>query len=375
MVDYYGNRHGEVFTFKRVSWAQFATRDAEVATYTQFTGGSVEYGAFSALKVTGSFEYVGDMPDTTDLLRVYYSFADDAGEVSEPVPLGTFVLGFGGVKYTPAAAGQLLQKGTVSGYSTLKVLQDRLCGLPLTFPAGTDPVAKAVEIVQSMGLRVNAPASTSYSLASPHTFEADDSYLTVVNWLLTNCSTQYQAAFVDGYGVVQIQEYSEPGQRSPVATFRDDAHSIMLPEVEEETGWQSADNVVRLYYESDTEALWAVAKNKSGSRASLANRGNREQTFYEEVDEIADLAALEALASSRLKDRSAEIEHVSLTHAWLPLQPNDAVAVVYANMTWTGTVQSMRLKLAPSAQTKTQLRRTISAALEIETDGGTLWTL
>ena len=372
MADYTTSRTNERFIFKRVRWANFSTTDAEIATYTQFTGGSVSYGLYSALKAAGSFDFTGDAPDTTDLLRVYYQFTDANGQTSEMHALGTFLIGADSITNRPNGAS-LLKSGTVKGYSLLKVLQDRLCGLPYTIPAGTDPIAYAANICSNLGLRVNYPKGNAFTLSNPHTFEPDDSMLEVVNWLLANNSPQYQGATVDGYGVVILKEYEEPNAKQPTATFVDDENSIMLPEVEEENEWQSSENVARLYYESETGAMWACAKAMSGSRASLANRGNREITLYEQIDECADLDALRALAVSRVKDASAEIERVTLTHAFTPIQTGDSVSVQYANMSWTGTVQNMEIALEPSAQTKTQLRKYISAALDIDTDGAILW--
>ena len=372
MADYTTSRTNERFVFKRVRWQGFATTDAEIATYTQFTGGSVSYGLYTTLKATGSFDYVGDAPDATDLLRVYYQFTDANGDTSDMHALGTFFVGADEVTHSPNG-NSLLKSGTVKGYSTLKVLQDRLCGLPVTIPAGTNPITYAATLCANLGLRVNYPKGNAYTLANPHTFEPDDSVLEVVNWLLANNSPQYQGATVDGYGVVIFKEYEEPNAKQPVYTFRDDAHSVMLPEVEEENEWQASEDVARLYYESDTGAMWASAKALSGSRASLANRGNREITLYEQIDECADLNALKALAVSRVKDASAEIERVSLVHGFVPLEMGDSASVEYADKTWTGTVQNMEIALAPSAQTKTQLRKYISAALDVETDGGVLW--
>ena len=372
MVDWKGNRHRSRFIFKRVRWSTFGETDEEIATYTQFTGGSIEYGAYTALKCSGSFNYVGDAPDAIDLMRVYYTFADDAGEEAEPVALGTFLLGFDTIANTRTGE-DMLQSGTVTGFSVLKVLQDVLCGLPMTVPAGSDPVALAAQIVESMGLRANYPKNTDYSLRNPHTFEPDDSMLTVVNWLLTNCSEQFQAAYVDGYGVVQIQPYEEPAAKTPRETFRDDYKSIMLPTVEEQNEWQDAPNVVRLYYEDDTCAMWACARNLSGSRASLDRRGGREVTYYEQVDEIADLDALKALTVTRLKDKSGETEHVTFTHAYVPLENGDAVRIEYVDRTWAGNIQNMHVDIAPSASTQTQLRKYISVALVVEVTGGIIW--
>ena len=369
MAEYTSNRSAERFTYRRVSWATWD----EKSTYLNITGGNISYGAYTTLKVSAEFSYTGTAPDTTDLLRVYYSFTDASGQRSDEHALGTFLVGYDTVQNLPAG-NALMQSGSVQGFSTLKVLQDRLCGLPLTIPAGTDPIAYAVSIINGCGLRANVQQDTAYSLSSPHTFEPDDNYLTVVNWCLTNCPTQYQAATVDGYGTVQVQPYQDPGARTPVWTFRDDEHSIMLPAISEENEWQTSTNVVRLYYESDTTAMWASASNDNGSRTSLNRRGGRETTYYEQVDEVADLADLQALAVSRLRDRSAEIERVSLVHAFVPIGSGDAIRIEYADRAWSGTVQNLTIALAPSAQCQTQIRRAVSAALDVTVAGAVLWT-
>lgn len=374
MVDFYGHRSRETFTYKRVRWSTFADRDEEVAEYTQFVdGGDIEYGAYTNLKVSGSFEFVGEAPDTTDLLRVYYRFTDEHGETSPDYALGTFIVGYT-ERQNRQGGGGLIQEGTVTASSLLKPLSDRLCGLPLTIPAGTDPVAYAEALAASLGLRVNCYRPTSYALAGPHTFEPNDSWLTVVNWCLTNNSTQYQAAYVDGYGVIQMQPYVPPTERTPSAVFRDDERSIMAPEVVEANDWQDAENTVRLYYEDELCAMWASAVNVSGARTSLDARGGRERTYFERLDECTSLDALKATALTRLMDRASEIERVTLTHAWLPLDTGDTVAIEYSGTAWTGSVQNMHVDLIPSVPCQTQIRRAVPASIDVEVDGAVLWS-
>lgn len=372
-MSYTTSRRSERFIYKRVRWSDFANAGGnEVSTYLQFTGGTISRGAYTTLKTSAQLNFTGQAPDTTDLVRIYYTFEDDDGTVHTDC-LGTFLIGAGTVAYAPDGHG-LVANGAVTGYSTLKVLQDRLCGLPLTLNVGTDPIAYAVSMIQAAGLPVNAPSSTSYALTSPHTFEPDDTWLTVVNWCLTNCSTQFQAAWPDEFGVIQVQPYQDPTSRSAVWTFADGSDSILLPSVSEESSWEGSANVVRLYYEDEAHAMWASAENASGSRSSLDARGGRETTYYEQVDEVADLAALQALAVTRLRDRSAEIEHVTIGHAFAPIGAGDPVAVKYGGSSWTGTVQNMDINLAPGAMCTTQIRRYVSAALTIAVDGAEIWS-
>ena len=372
-MSYTTNRSAERFIFKRVRWSDFGTTGGkEVSTYLQFTGGTVSRGAYTTLKTSAQLTFTGQAPDPVDLVRIYYTFTDDMGSESTDC-LGTFLVGYDATSYVPDGPG-LVSTGSVTGYSTLKVLSDRLCGLPLTLPAGTDPIAYAVTMIQAVGLPCNYPTGTSYSLGSPHTFEPADTWLTVVNWCLTNCSTQFQAAYPDAFGVIQVQPYQDPTTRSAVWTFTDGADSILLPDVSEDNAWQGSANVVRLYYEDEGCAMWASAENASGSRSSLDARGMRETTYYEQVDEVADLAALQALAVTRLRDRSAEVEHVTIGHAFAPIGAGDPVAVRYGGQSWTGTVQNMDIQLSPGGMCTTQLRRYVSAALTITVDGAEIWS-
>lgn len=372
-VSYTTNRHGEVFTYRRVSWVDFATADVELEDYSNITGGQVERGAYTLLKTSALISFTGTEPDTTDLLRIYYRFTDEHGENSGDIALGTFLLGYNSVSYTPATPGTLKSGGTVTGYSMLKVLQQRMCGLPLTIPAGTDPIDYAVALMRSRGLRVNVQKNAAYSLANPHTFEPDDTELTVVNWCCSNNTTQYSAPWPDAYGVIQVQPYTDTAD-APVWTFADDGESIMQPELSGENEWQSATNVVRLYYEDESTAMWASASNDSGAKSSLDARGGREATYYEQVDEVASLSALQALAVSKLMAEASEIERVTLTHGYCPIGTGDPVAIRYADRSWNGSVQNMTIRLTPGAMTTTQIRRFVPATLDVTVGGAILWS-
>ena len=76
----------------------------------------------------------------------------------------------------------------------------------------------------------------------------------------------------------------------------------------------------------------------------------------------------------QLVDQSAEIEKVTLTHAYIDgMQPNDAIEIEYSVMAWRGNVTNMSVNLAPSTPCTTQLRRFVPNSLTITTDGGVLW--
>ena len=373
-----GNRAKEQYAYRRVKWNPGeADHFAELESYGNITSGTVELSAFTDTKATCSFQFEGGTPpDTTDLVRIYYSFEDDDGDCHETA-IGTFFVSYGDVAYM--RDGQtLMERGSADGSSVLSSLIERKLGAPYTIASNTDCVDAAVALVEGFGLPTNSPSSPGVVTTAAHTFEPDDSWLTVINWLLT--SANYQAAYPDPYGNVMMVPYVDPESRAITATFRDDEHSIMRPEVEMANDWMDTPNVVRVYYETDDECLAASASLTSGARASLAGRGGREVTYVEQVDELtgatqADrIAALKAYARQRLVDQSAEIEKVTLTHAYLDgIKPNDAIAIEYSGMTWRGNVTNMQVTLEPSTQCKTSLRRFVSNSLTITTQGGAVW--
>lgn len=365
-VDLLSNRTNETYTYRRVDWSTWQ----EGQDLGDVVSGSIELGAFTDLKATCSFSFVGtEAPEQDSLIRIYYGFTDDQGEVAEFM-LGTFLIG-----YSTVSRVEDRLSGTADGYSVLKVLSDKKYGMPFTVAAGEQPIAKAVSLMEGLGLRVEVGEESSYQLTSDHTFDPDDSYLTIVNWLLT--SADYMAVTPDARGVCQVRKAN--ANRAPVATFEDDDHSIMYPEVSTENDWQSTPNVVRAYYETDECAIWATASNVSGSKASLDNRGNRELTLYESVSELdgedaaAKLANLQTFATNKLLDNSGEIERVSLSHPYVPLTPNDAITVKYGDFDWTGNVTNLRINLMPSTKCDTETRRLVAPTVTVEVDGGVLW--
>jgi hypothetical protein len=366
MIDLFGNRANETYTYRSVSWPDFV----EGADLGNVTAGNVELSAFSDLKATCSFQFEGgEEPNTNDLVRIYYSFDDDNGEHSE-FCIGTFFIGYADANYR-LNGDTLIASGRVNGWSTLKVLQDVQIGYAYTVSAGTYAIAKAIEIIQNAGLPVNVANESTYQLSNDHTFQPKDTLLTMVNWLCT--AADYQAPYPDAYGTIQIQQYIDPSERATVATFKDDGQSIMYPDISIENDWQEIPNVYRLYYSTDEIAIRAEARNISGSKASLDRRGGRELVEVADVSELAGAdssamaANLESMAAAKLLNNSQEIERVELSHPYIPLVANDAVQVNYANRAWAGNVQNIKIDLAPATQCNTVLRRFIPSTITVQT--------
>lgn len=368
MADYTGNRHNEVFTYKRVSWDNWVEHEA----YPWITSGSLELAADSDLKVTGSFEFEGNtLPDTSDLMRVYYDFDDDNGEHVHNA-LATLFVAYSGVENVATSTG-IKSRGTLDGSSVLKALQDKKYGAPFTVTANENAIYKAVTLITSIGLNVDyTPDSTV--LGADHTFDSGVSYLDIVNWLCQ--AAGYSPAVPDVYGTVILQPFTDVITQDASVIFANDDKSIMYPEVNVNNDWSETYNVVKLLYNTDKACITAEAKNLSGSKASLDARGGREQTYYEETSELPDdtakMEALVNLAESKLRELSCDVEYVTISHAYRPLAINEAVQVNYSDMTWTGTLENLNIELTPAVRCQSKLKRELYDNITVEKAGEVL---
>lgn len=353
MIDYTSNRHNETYTYKRVSWGNWAEHEE----YPWITDGSIEYSADSDLKVTGSFNFEGnELPNTSDMLRVYYDFDDDNGE-HEHDALATLFISYAELEHIDTITG-VKSKGTIDGASVLKVLQEKIYGAPYTITANTNAIYKAVTLIKSCGLNVDYTPDITV-LSSDHTFDSGATYLDMVNWL---CDTAgYMPATPDAYGTIELQPYTDTINQSAAVTFTNDDNSIMYPELNVANDWADTPNVVKLLYNTDQACIVAEARNESGSRASLDSRGGREQTLYEETSELPDnaskITSLIDLAETKLRAVSCDIEYVTISHAYRPLRLYELITVNYADMIWGGTLDTFNISLAPSTKCQSKIKR------------------
>lgn len=362
----------ERYVFRRVKWPSWE----EGEDWPQITGGEVELSAFSDLKVTGSLSFEGaEVPDDNDLVRIYYGHADSSGAETF-APLATLLFSAPQPEYDGMTVS-----GTLDCQSTLAILAAKSYGAPFTVTAGTKAVQKAMELVESLGLRVNNPDKSAYVLGSDHTFSADEAnYLSIVNWLLD--AAGYASAWVDAFGNVQMTPYVEPLERPISITLADDENSILYPELSKRSDYSDTPNVVRLIYETDAETLVASAANVDpDSRASLSVR-KYEVTFSESVSELpgettaARLESLKALAKQKLVDKSSGIEYVDGKCQYRDgLEPNNAVRIDYvrAGIDWSGAITNVGVKLELGMPADFSARRFLRSGFKIETAGEILW--
>ena len=353
-MDYLGNRHGERFIFKRVSPDTYL----EHGSYDYITDGEIELSTESDLVITGSFSFEGyEIPDTNDLVRIYYRFTDDFGDTKSHA-LATLFTSYSDLTYVDTTGG-LKASGTLEGQSVLSVLQDDIYGAPFIVKRNENVIYKAQTLIREHGLLVEYTPS-SYVMSSDHTFDAGTNYLEIVKWLVE------QAGYViypDEMGVVQMQPYDELQRADVKMTFRNDKKSIMYPELEAENSWQETPNVYKLLYNVDTCCMLATARNLSGSRASLDARGGRAQVEFDETGELPEtgnrLENLMNKAVDELKKVSADVEYVTMKHAWCPIYVYDQIKIKYSDLEWQGGLENMSITLAPATETQTKIKRVL----------------
>lgn len=391
-MDWSGNRHKEKFTYRIVDWETWK----EVGEVGNIISGNLYLSALNDMRATGNFEYDGgSAPNPNDLVRIYYTFSDDYGRTLDPYPIATLFINYSEYDshavYSVNEQGEYIATnirvhGTANGDSVLKVMQDKIYGKPFIVSNGMNYVSTAKTMVESLGLRTNNPQPSARvrTRKADGILDADKTYQNIVNYLLN--TADYSACYPNAMGEVQITPYTALDKRSVVWTFKNNENSIIEDGVTRKNNWQSVPNVCRCYYSSDVCSCVAVAKNYSGSRVSLAERGGRELTLYEDTSSTDEsdssisgetpediFANLKTHTLNKLKDNSNETDYIVIKHPYIPIFPNDAIAAEYSptlenGIIWSGTVTSMNISLAVGTYTQTEARRFIDAGMNIAID-------
>lgn len=330
------------------------------------TGGSIELGAFTDTRMDARIDFEGEAVPDAAMVRIWYAFTDAYG-VHEEYPLAT---GYAAVGDVTVTGGRV--SGSLTVASPLRILANDGAGYPYTVKAGAAAVALAADICEARGLRVIASES-SWAPSADHVFEASDSWLTVVNWLLT--SAGFAAAWPDAMGWVHMEPYRAPSDRAVTASFANDEASVIVPGIVRTV--EGGGSIVRLSYADEQCSVWAAAW--TGSTALM-------ESVRESVDELegetaaAKAESLIAEAKRRALDAAGTTERLKFTAAWMPLMPNDAAAFDYVSDAkgariegWRGSVASMSISLEPSAPTSMELRRLLPHGGEPASEGGVLW--
>lgn len=356
-VKWHGQRRNTTYRFYGVNWDSKAIE----VEYETVTGGTLEWSAFTDTKADGKLDYVGEPPVSPDdeqarMLQVAMSFEDEHGEVWEQT-LGTYIVTRPQPTLKPGR-----KEGSVDMSSPLVVLLSRRSPWPYTIKAGTNAIAKAAELVTACGLTLGADYTDAYTTKTAHTFKVEDSYLKIVNWLLS-CAG-YSSADIDTQGNIVFPKPNTSEQA--VWTFTNDDTSTIYPEVKDEDNISERANVYQMTYTKDTECLWAQALNSSPVDPSSTVNLRYRVTEQENVTELdggtwsARLANLKNMVKAKMLDNLSLIYYRTIKSAWIPLSTGDPISTVIDGEEWGGNVTNLQLSLAPEQETTIKARRFVT---------------
>lgn len=244
---------------------------------------------------------------------------------------------------------------TVDLLSKMAVVDEDTVESRYSLPAGTPIISTVVALIQSTGeTRIAATGSTA-ALSSPMVWDAGTSKLTIVNDLLA--AAGYWSLWCDGGGQYRVEPYVLPADRPVAWTFAAGQYAIHQPGWEHEQDLASVPNrfVVVGQGSDEVPALSAVATNEDPeSRFSFQTRGRwitRTETGAEGTQ-----AVLDALAQRRLIDAMSPVAKLGVTHAIVPLNPNDVIDFRGRDHSARATIQRMSFDLSFDAQCRAEWR-------------------
>lgn len=357
----------ESLTYRRVAWPLY--REAE--NIGNITMGSFEV-SFDGVGASGSLEIDGKWDNPRDMLRIYYTATDVLNNTTSTECIGTF--------FTPHASSTWIGgcwNTTVDLESTLSAAAGRLCGRPYTVKADTNAVAKARELLGAVQLR-SAEVVAPYVLASDMTFDGGESYLDIVNALLS--AAGFLPCIPDKWGgVALVPDYSGHSKR-PAWTFDNRGEETPIePGMVEENDVAEAHNVVRLMHSGNDFSAWATAiDNTAGSKTSVAGL-LREVSLFENISEISATSGasaakeLERLARERLEQEACRTETREISTPWVPVWVGETIEIDHSEGgNWLGIVDSFRCEITDKKHVELEFRarRNEHSSMDVQVESG-----
>lgn len=340
-------------TFEYIEVDKDTMQDIRVLDTIEETGGTIHYQDLTTIKVTADLPFVGDFDVGNNYIRIY-SISELAGE-SIKILHGTFMPSRPETEYSSASA-----TGTIDCYSLLQLAKEQTLDQPLCIEQGQLAVTKAESLLREVGLNVISDGSL-HILSSARNYDAGISYIEVVNDLLSLAA--FNSVDIDARGNAQLIAYTDPTNRTPLYTLRDDVNDVNFSPVMKHNfnTFDVPNKVIAVYAPADDESMpmQAIAINSDPqSRYSTVSRG-RVVPHVEEVNEVDSQEALQEIADRVLIDKSSAVESVELEHSFIPYNMGDALKIFYThhNINFTGVAVSKDLSLTRGMRCSTRIRR------------------
>ncbi|SDQ04819.1 hypothetical protein [Leucobacter chromiiresistens] len=281
-------------------------------------GGSCEVAATTRLGGSASLT-IDDRGQNIDWMSHRVRITYDPGiRGVEAWPIATMLF------TTPKTRHGMIVTQTVDLLSKMSIIDEDSVAARFSLAAGTPIIPAVVSLIQSTGETRIAVTDSDATLTNAMVWEPAESKLTIINDLLD--AAGYWALWCDGSGQFRVEPYIAPADRAVSFVFEAGEVSIHSPEWDQEQDLSSVPNryIVVGTGSDSAPALSAEAINEDPeSPYSVQNRGRvitRSETGAE-----GTLPVLQALAQRRLRDAMSPVAKLAVSHAIVPLDPNDVV--------------------------------------------------
>ncbi len=274
-------------------------------------------------------------------------------------PAGVYVVGTSNDIYTDEA-----HRVQMECYDRAHLLQLTKTESILHLSAGSLYIETIKQLLATAGIAIYAATPSSLTLTSDREdWDVGTDYLTIINDLLAEIN--YNSVWFDLDGTAMLT----PKQTPTVGLIRHRINgllpgSILRPDLSRSLDIFDAPNVFRVVCNNPdlAEPLVATAENDSAlSPASIINRGRRILSVSY-VDNVADLATLQAIAQRKAYEHMSSTETVTAQTANLAgVRPGDVVALQSKEINGLYQVEGYTMSLTTGQNMRLTLRRSVLA--------------
>lgn len=313
----------------------------DVESY-EIVGGTVKFES-SNLRTSADLDCVDYSYTEEKLIRIWLD-AKQEGEPSGHVALFTGYTSSPDIKIDGAKTTSSLEC-----YSVLLPAYDILLDRGWYAPVEADGLVLIQQLLRvcNVPIVVSSTEDKNRNLTQSIVAESGETHLSMVEKLLAAINWRM---WVDGYGRIHVQPYSE----TPVASIDSRTNDILETDLTISYNWFECPNVIRANQDDD----YAIAKDyDSDTPMSITNRGR--EVWYEENDvALNDGETLQEFAIRRLNELQRVSKTISYQRRFQPnINVSDAIILNYPKQNITGKylVTSQSIELGFNAQTSEEV--------------------